>query len=322
MVMAIIFILTLSANIILKLNLPMKLPIIIGTVLLFLGSLAVFSETGFMMLLYGPQIIVEKVESFAESSKGNSERRELNRKTAKIRIDWTDNLEGDFSFKDKWRYEDATMFSIMGKDSLSIPLWGIDDELIELCEKWAAKEDELEENLKHFLTHYPYTLKTNYTFGVYGEIEQLDFMLAQQINSHRVECQSSGIILIANIAGMAALNLNIVGNLCYPVIGFDEEHKGSFLQRQGYSESSYTPSPFSIILPCKEGSITIDKTYWDEGWLKASFSFVFDNADSGDFTISGKIFTPIKYKMINGEPFMAFFNNEPYNYCMSLRRKY
>jgi len=295
----------------------MKITIIITVILLGLVLWVVLFDTPKMLLIYGVQLIVEKVERSKEHSKGMSERKELNKKTAKLNIDWTDNLDGDFSFKDKWQYDDATVFNLENKDSVFPTRERIDGDLSEFCKKWAAKEDELRKYIDsmeyiNLTTQYPYTLKTIYEF----KFERFGFMLAEQIDSRTVECQSNYIL-----SGFV-LNLNIVGNVCYPVIGFPEHDNGDFLQPLPFViPESYTPSPFEKILPCKEGSITIDKTCWNEGWLKSSFSFVFDKSDSGTFTLSGKIFTPIRFKKVNGEIFMQY-GDERYSYGLMLNHKY
>ena len=284
----------------------MKITIIIAAILLGLGLWFAYFDTPKMLMWY----FLRKISEIKHSSDGKSERKKLNEKTAKININWMDNLDGDFSFKDKWQYSEETFSSIIKAESLYV--LGGDDDLIELCKKWETKEKELEEN--NNITHYPYTLTTS------GESEQFDFMLAEQINNNTVECQSSGKTVI-NGSGIASLNLNIVENVCYPLIGFTKYDTSPFLQRKNLVKQSLFPPPFEIIFPCKGGNITIDKTCWDGGWLKASFSFIFNDLDSGSFTLSGKIFTPIQYKKLNGKPLMEF-DDAQYLYYLSLSSKY
>ena len=298
----------------------MTFTIIISVILLSLGFWVVCFETPKWLLVH----MMHSIGENAKYSKRGSERQKINKQTAKINIEWTDNLDGNFSFKDKWQYEESTVFDILKSEGYDLNelVKGMstgafvnkmftDNDIEAFCKKWETKEEELGNSN---VTHYPYTLKTN------GECEQLDYILAEQISREVVECESSGKTMIDGEKA-ASLNLNIVGNVCYPVLGFTKYNIYQFLQAKHLVKQSHIPSPFEDIYPCKEGSITIDKTCWDGGWLKASFSFVFVSPDSGDFVLSGKIFTPIGYKDLKGEPLVEFDDGK-YRYALSLIGKY
>ena len=256
--------------------------------------------------VYACIYVLRKFAKQSYYAEQKSEREKLNKQTAKINIKWTDNLDGDFSFKDRWLYEEETVNVIAKKEALMV-LGDGDEEA--LCKKWEPKEKELKENI----THYPYTLQIG------GQSEQLDYILAEQIDPDTVECQSSGKTIVDGV-GDAWLNLNIVENECYPIIGFTEYNDHQFLQPTTVRELN-VPAPFETVYPCMEGNITIDRTYWDRGWLKASFSFIFNSSESGNFTLSGKIFTPIQNKELKGEPLIKC-DEDQYNYRLSLSSKY
>ena len=254
-------------------------------------------------------VLLSTLRQFAEQSHyadQKSEREELNKQTSEINIEWTNNLDGDFSFKDRWQYEETTLAAIIKKEGLMVTGSGDEEEL---CKKWESKEKELDYNT----THYPYTLQTS------GQSDQLDYILAEQIDPNTVECQSSGKTIVDGV-GDAWLNLNIVENECYPIIGYTKYNIHQFLQSPDIRESN-VPAPFETIYPCTEGNITIDKTSWDGGWLKASFSLIFNSSESGNFTLSGKIFTPIQNKELKGEPLIKYDEGQ-YNYRLSLSSKY
>ena len=256
---------------------------------------------------------LQKFSDEENSAEQKSEREKLNKQTAKINIKWTDNLDGDFSFKNRWQYEQSTINVIVKTEALMV-LGNGDEEA--LSKKWEKRENELSTDEMYSNTmHYPYTLQTN------GESEQLDYILAEQIDSNTVECQSSGNTVVDEV-GDAWLNLNIVENECYPIIGFTKYniHKDFLVQKRWMNQYD-KPDPFETIYPCTEGSITIDKPIWDRGWLKASFSFVFNSFHSGNFTLSGNIFTPIRYKELKGEPLMKY-DEEQYLYRLRLSSKY
>ena len=244
--------------------------------------------------------VVFMADRYSTTSSRQSERKNLNKQTKAVTIEWVDALDEDFSFNDQWIYSESTMRMLAKQDSL------LSDE--ELCAKWEQKEnEERDDYIFSEKTHFPYTLHID---------NQLSHIAAEYIEKNKnVECQS-GAIIVQDL-GFCFLNLLITDKTCYPVIAIDDIqiNKPQFLGRQ-----NATPARFESVNYCVGGTIKIDKTWWDKAQIKASFAFTFVNPifDSR-YTLTGKIYTPIKWMDVESP---VITDKKQYEYMISLSNKY
>ena len=268
---------------------------------------------GFIILLIiltpAKWLLVEllfSADRYATTSSRQSERKNLNKQTRAITIEWVDALDEDFSFSEKWIYSENSMRDLAKIEKSETPDSLLSDE--ELCAKWEQRESEKRDDyLFSEKTHYPYTLQVD---------SQLSHIAAEYIKKNKIECQSGAIIF--QDLGFCFLNLLITDKVCYPVIAIDDIqiNKPQFLG----DYSSATPAPFKSVNYCVRGWIKIDKTWWDKAQIKASFAFAFVNPKFNNrYVLTGKIYTPIKWMDIESP---VITDKKQYEYMISLSNKY
>ena len=150
----------------------MTIAIIIGVILL--GLWFIFFDTPKYLALY----VWQRLGKNSYFAAQKSERKKLNRQTAKISVKWIERLDGDFSFKDRWQYDESTIKSIVEMERLEVTSKGYEEEY---SKKWQEKEYLPIDCKKHNVgkTRFPYTLQIN-------NDETLRHILAEQIDASSV----------------------------------------------------------------------------------------------------------------------------------------
>lgn len=186
------------------------------------------------------------------SCKINSEKTDtLN--IGEVKIDWSENVTGDFSFKEKWNYPEGVYKNEFGQLS---------------CDGFCPPETDamkdangkiFKDSLTAFYklvdtTHYLHSFQS--TANV-AEWAGSNFATAKQISKDTVICSS-----MTNIATHTSLKLIITNNTCHPIID---------------TESIVANAKVETVL-FESGTIQIDKKLWKKGILKAKFDFVFKNS--------------------------------------------
>lgn len=260
--------------------------------------IALSTNTGQWLLFEGLWRMGEQHKALSQKNT----RRQLNKQTAAITIEWADNLDDNFSFTSKWVYDEPAMHYLAERDSLAVT--GNKEDLIN---KWMHRENEMRDNYQN-TTRFPYTFQVN---------NVLSHINVEQIRKNNIECQSGIIPVIEGLPG-ACLNLVITDKACYPVIGVEEIYGGQFLGKH-----NATPSPFQLVSPCVEGTIKIDRTMLSRALLKASFNFTFTypNSTGGRYTLTGKIYSPIRWMRVES-PVITEEEQRQYEYMICLDSKY
>ena len=317
--------------------------IILAIIFGIFTALLIFSRSFQELTLYSAMNILYDMGQTSEKNAKKRYRNKLNDQTKAVRIEWTNDLAGDFAFKDSWVYCEGDVNELLRKDTtlavVGYPIVRVrteeqddDDQrpvidepypakpipdrrkeknrepaflsLETFCKHWESREPELKEEYI-FCTHYPYTI----------EIDGLmrGFVAAVQVGKNKVECQSNNFNI--GFSETLCLNLFFSGKTCYPVVA-DDWHM-YFLGKN----MDAPPSAFDKVYPCIGGSIKVDKTYWDKGIIKAAFDFTFraDFCPNGEFSLTGRIYAPIKYHP--KEP-ITEENMLQYEYQINLYGKY
>ena len=172
-----------------------------------------------------------------------------------IKINWTNNLSGDFSFKENWDYPDGVYKNEFGQlscDGLCPP------------ETDKMKDEEgriFEDSLAVFYqlvdtTHRFHSIQSD---AWCYEWDGTDFVTATRLNNDTILCFTHN-----NVATHSSLHLTITKNKCIPIIELN----------------SINHSTEIINYTCKSGKIEIDKNFWAKGILKAKFDLIFDHKEN------------------------------------------
>ena len=195
-------------------------------------------------------------------------------KSQEMEILWVDNLEGDFSFKDNWSYPEGVYRNKFGQLS---------------CDGFCPTETEnmfdddrriLADSLDAFYqlvdtTHLFHSIESE---AMTYEWAGTDFIKAKRIHKDTVICYT-----MCNVATHSSLNLVVAGNAVKSTIKLN-------------SITSYSDG--IQIYYCSKGGMTIDKNLWEQGILKATFDFKFDDDKNPDIQMywKGKIYVEIEEK--------------------------
>ena len=187
-----------------------------------------------------------------------------------IKIKWASSIQGDFSFVNKWSYPEGVELNKYGQLS---------------CDGFCPQEaytmiDSTGKIFKDSLTafykivdtsHQSYSIKCK---AWCYEWAGTDFIEAIHKSADTVYCYT-----LLNAATHCSLQLNIVGDKCFAIIDLNSIVKGG--------SANYN---------CTDGYITVDKTLWNKGIMKAVFSFNFKHKENPKKPIywNGKILTKIK----------------------------
>ena len=171
-----------------------------------------------------------------------------------IKINWTDNLSGDFSFKENWSYPEGVYKNEFGQLSCD-----------GLCPPEIDRmKDEKGKIFKDSLVSFYQLVDTTHQFhSIQSEAwsyewSETHFATATKLNNDTVLCFTQ-----SNVATHSRLNLIITKNKCIPII-----------------ELNSITSTEITIYTCKSGKIEIDRDFWEKGILKAKFYFIFDHKEN------------------------------------------
>lgn len=169
----------------------------------------------------------------------------------KIKIEWTENVLGDFSFKEKWSYQEGIFRNKHGQLSCD----GICPEEIDRMKDEFGKI--YEDSLKAFYkvidtTHVFHSLQSVNRMYEYSGTDFIEFIIlkngiirGQSLNN--VSTHSSLILELENDSCHASVNFNSIRDL--------GEHN----------------------FPFKSGNIRIDRKLFQDGIIKAEFDLKFEN---------------------------------------------
>jgi hypothetical protein len=187
-------------------------------------------------------------------------------------IQWVDDLEGDFSFKDKWDYPIGVYKNDHGQLS---------------CDGWCPPEtdkmkDEYGRIYKKYLeefyklvdtTHQFHTLSGQAATWEYGEA---NFMHIRQLSDDSFNCWS-----MCDPGTHCSLHLILTKDSCFPFIDLN----------------SVAPNGDATFYS-SGGSIKIDRSFWKKGVFKAEFDLNFLDPGKLEYKMywRGEIFAPIEKK--------------------------
>ena len=168
-----------------------------------------------------------------------------------INLEWVDNLPGDYSFAEKWDYNDNIFRNQFGH----LVCDGICPEKLE---NMRDEEGKIYEDSLH---KYYQLVDTSHIYHTI-ECEAQCYEWAGTNNIITIPTGKNGIkaYTLCNPSTHSSLKLNITGNRCIAAI-----------------ELSSIASSGHQIFPCNGGYIKIDKKLWNEGILKAEFDLSFEN---------------------------------------------
>lgn len=201
---------------------------------------------------------------------GQSKSKQSNALPAPIKILWVKSLKGDFSFKNKWSYPEGVYRNEHGQLSCE-----------GLCPTEAyAMMDSTGRIIKDSLTAFYTIVDTSHQKHTIDckawcyEWAGTNFIDVIKKSSTNIYCST-----LLNAATHCSLQLDLLGDTCYSKIDLNSMVKGG-----------------SSIYYGTNGYITIDKTLWKKGVMKALFSFNFAHPENPKKPIywSGKIYSSIK----------------------------
>jgi hypothetical protein len=191
-------------------------------------------------------------------------------KGEQIRIQWIDNLNGDFDFSTKWSYSEGVYRNKFGQLSCD-----------GLCPEGTEPMKDIEGKIHtDSLTRFYQLVDTTHQFHSIlceawcYEWDGTDFITAKQTNKNQIICTTQ-----TNAGTHCSLIFEISNDTCIPRI-----------------ELNSISSPVLKTYFCKSGFIKIDKDLVKKGILKAEFNFDFNNSNEPDRKIfwKGKIYTTIE----------------------------
>lgn len=194
-------------------------------------------------------LFVAVVSACTQASRGDQSK--------SIQIQWTENLEGDFSFKNNWSYPEGVFRNEYGQLSCDgiCPL-EIDNMIDDHGE---IREDSLEAFYNLVDTAHLYhsiVMETNVK-----EWAGTDFIFVKKVGTDTLQCVTS-----VNAGTHSYLNLIIVKDMVTPTLEIN-----SVIASDGIEAYE-----------CSGGEIIVDKNCFQAGILKASFNFSFKNEAQND----------------------------------------
>jgi len=192
----------------------------------------------------------------------------------KIKIEWVENLNGDFSFNQNWSFREGIYRNAKGELRLDT---GISFEYRELVDKMKNNEGKI---YADSLTKYYKIIDTTHIFH---SIKSIANVYENTVYDHfEFKKNKNGEIKGETInfaSGYSHLHIKLKNNYCYAW----NDYKSIF----GLGNH---------IFNLKSGRILIDKTLYQKGIIKAEFDFKFKNTLEKTKKISwkGKIYSKIK----------------------------
>lgn len=190
----------------------------------------------------------------------------------RINIEWVENLEGDFSFKEKWSYPEGVYKNRHNQLSCdgNCP--------IEIDRMKDESGKIYKDSLKAFYkiidtTHIFHSLHSQNKMYEYSGTDFIDFVK-----------QENGIVKgksINNVSTNSSLNIELQNDSCTAFVIFNSI--------RGLRINNF---------PLKNGNIRIDKSLYQNGIIKAVFDFKFENTLESDKKLfwKGEIYSKIQTK--------------------------
>jgi hypothetical protein len=189
-----------------------------------------------------------------------------------IHIEWTENLTGDFSFKENWSYPEGVYINEFGQLS---------------CEGLCPSETEgmqdkngkiFDDSLDAF---YKLIDTTHQYYSIMNEAWCYEWAGTNFITVEKTGYESYNCYTHNNAGTHSSLNLKILNDECSPTIEMKSINKSGL--------KTYN---------CNGGQIKIDKNLWKKGIMKAEFNFTFNHVENPSKPMfwKGKIFAKIENK--------------------------
>ena len=192
--------------------------------------------------------------------------------THKIKIEWTENLEGDFSFKEKWNYPEYVYKNRFGQLSCD------GDCPIEIDRMKDESGKIYQDSLQAFYkvidtTHIFHSLKSKNRMYEYSWTDFIEF---NKLENGIVKGES-----INNSSTHSRLAIVLQNDSCTSFVTFNS------IRDLGINN-----------FPVKSGTIRVDKTFFENGIIKAVFDFKFENTLESDKELfwKGKIYNKVRAK--------------------------
>lgn len=187
----------------------------------------------------------------------------------KIKIEWIENLEGDFSFKEKWNYPEFVYKNRYGQLSCD------GDCPIEIDRMKDESGRIYQDSLHAFYkiidtTHLFHSLKSENRMYEYSGTDFIEF---KKYKNGIIKGES-----INSVSTHSSLILELQNDSCTSFVTFNS------VRDLGINN-----------FPLKNGTIKIDKTLFEKGIVKAVFDFTFQNTLEFDKELfwKGKIFNKV-----------------------------
>jgi len=220
-----------------------------------------------------PFIIISIILSTGISCKINEE---IPNSKNKIKIEWVRNLNGDFSFKEKWNYRESIYRNQNGELRLDSGLFPP-----EFGKIISRMKDETGKIYKDSLERYYKIIDTTHIFhSIKSEANVYESTVYNHMEFKKMK---NGNIIgktINNASGYSHLHIKLENEYCY-----------------AWNEYNSIKSLVgNHIFNLKSGEILIDKPLFQQGIIKAEFDFIFKNTLKLKEKLSwkGKIYSKIK----------------------------
>lgn len=185
----------------------------------------------------------------------------------KIKIEWTKNLKGDFSFKEKWSYPEFVYKNKFGQLSCDGDCPSEIDRMKD--ESGKIYKDSLQAFYKIVdTTHIAHSLKSENRMYEYSGTNFIKFV---KLKNGKIKGES-----LTNISTHSKLIIEIQNDYCSVWVDFNS------IRNLGKN-----------IFPIENGNIRIDKSLFEKGIIKAEFDFKFENTidPNEELFWKGKIYT-------------------------------
>jgi len=217
-------------------------------------------------------IIISLLFLFGISCKTNKKKTNSENR---IKIEWVENLNGDFSFNKKWSYREGIYRNQNGDLRLDTGLFSLE------FEKMINRmKDETGEVYKDSLTEYYKIIDTTHIFySIKSEAKVYENTVYNHMEFSRMGNGEIKGETINNISGYSHLHIKLENDYCYAW----NDYKSIF-------------DLGNHIFNLKSGRILIDKSLFKQGIIKAEFDFNFKNTLELKKKLfwKGKIYSKIK----------------------------
>lgn len=173
-----------------------------------------------------------------------------NKEKDSVKVEWTDQLRGDFSFTDKWSYDEGIFLNKYGQ---LICDGFCDDNSYKMLDK----DGRIYLDSLHRYYQLVDTIRHYHTIESEAQCYEwvgTDFAYAYRKND-TIKCYTA-----CNVGTHSSLQMNFINGRCIPQIELN----------------SVSPSGLQYFIG-KNGNIKIDRTLFEKGILKAEFDFTFED---------------------------------------------